>query len=155
MSATLHLTVTTPMAVLVDTNDVHSLRAEDLSGGFGILPGHTDMLTVLPASVVRWRTGDRDEHYCAIRGGILAVAKGRTVSIACRKGVLGDNLGELEAMVRATEEEETDADRRARVEQTRLHARAVRQLMRYLRPERRPGAPQQPSPVSTEGVQGE
>ncbi len=34
--------------------------------------------------------------------------------------------------MRATE---LEAGRQARVEQTRLHARAVRQLVRYLRPE--------------------
>jgi F-type H+-transporting ATPase subunit epsilon len=136
VSATLHLTIGAPMAVLVDSNDIRSVRAEDLSGSFGILPGHTDMLTVLPASVVRWRSADGAEHYCAIRGGVFSVSGGRTVSIACREGVLGDDLEELETVVRSARVEETEADRRARVEQTRLHARAVRQLMRYLRPER-------------------
>jgi F-type H+-transporting ATPase subunit epsilon len=40
----------------------------------------------------------------------------------------------LEAEVQAERAAETDADRRARVEQMQLHARAVRQLMRYIRP---------------------
>jgi len=35
---------------------------------------------------------------------------------------------------------ELDADRRARVEQLRLHARGLRHLMRYLRPGVRPPA---------------
>jgi F-type H+-transporting ATPase subunit epsilon len=38
--------------------------------------------------------------------------------------------------VRTARESQTDADRRARAEQTRLHAQAVRQLMRYVMPER-------------------
>ena len=33
MSAGLHLTIATPAAVLVDADDVRSLRAEDESGG--------------------------------------------------------------------------------------------------------------------------
>jgi F-type H+-transporting ATPase subunit epsilon len=140
MSGTLHLKISSPMAVLVDADGIRSVRAEDLSGGFGILPGHTDMLTVLPASVVRWRGAGSAERYCAIRGGVLVVGNGRDVSIACREGVIGDDLAALETAVSATRADETAADRRARVEQTRLHTQAVRQLMRYLRPARYPGA---------------
>ncbi len=136
MNRALHLVISTPSAVLVDDSDIRSVRAEDRSGNFGILPNHTDMLTVLPASVVRWRTVDDTEHYCAVGGGVLAVSDGGEVAIACRQGVLGDDLGKLAAVVRDQRAAESDADRRARVEQTRLHARAVRQLMRYLRPER-------------------
>jgi F-type H+-transporting ATPase subunit epsilon len=145
MNATLHLTITTPSTVLVDSAHVRSVRAEDESGGFGILPGHADLLTVLPASVVRWRGGDDVGHYCALRGGVLTVTQGHHVAIACRQGAVGDDLAKLEADVRAMRAAETDADRRARVEQMRLHARAVRQLMLYLRPGG-PGFAETPSP---------
>ncbi len=134
MSDPLHLTITTPATVLVDRQDVLSVRAEDESGGFGILPGHTDLLTVLPASVIRWQNGNGVTHYCALRGGVLTVSEGRRVAIACRQGTVGDDLGALEGEVEALRAAEIDAERRARVEQTRLHARAVRQLVRYLRP---------------------
>ena len=134
MSDALHLTITTPATVLVDRQDVLSVRAEDESGGFGILPGHTDLLTVLPASVVRWRNGDDVTHYCALRGGVLRVSEGRRVAIASRQGTVGDDLTALEAEVQALRAAELDAAKRARVEQMRLHARAVRQLVRYLRP---------------------
>lgn len=132
MRPPLHLTITTPAAVLVDDAAVRSVRAEDESGGFGILAGHADLLTVLPASVVRWRGDDDAEHYCALRGGVMTVAEGRLVSIACREGSLGDDLATLEARVASLRASETDADRRHRVEQTRLHAQAVRQLIRLL-----------------------
>jgi F-type H+-transporting ATPase subunit epsilon len=134
MSHALHLIITTPASVLVDRTDVLSVRAEDESGGFGILPGHTDLLTVLPASVVRWRNGDGAIHYCALRGGVLTAAEGRRVAIACRQGTVGGDLAALEDEVRALRAAELDAEKQARVEQTRLHARAVRQLVRYLRP---------------------
>lgn len=132
MRPPLHLTITTPAAVLIDDAAVRSVRAEDESGGFGILAGHADLLTVLPASVVRWRGDDDAEHYCALRGGVMTVAEGRLVSIACREGSLGDDLATLEARVASLRASETDADRRHRVEQTRLHAQAVRQLIRLL-----------------------
>ncbi|MGR7994989.1 MULTISPECIES: F0F1 ATP synthase subunit epsilon [unclassified Xanthobacter] len=134
MSGTLRLSISTPTAVLVRDAEVRAVRAEDESGGFGILPGHTDFLTVLPASVVRWRTGDDVVHYCAQAGGLLTVEGGTKVAIACRQGTLGDDLPRLEAEVARLRAAETDAERKARVEQMRLHARAVRQLMRYLRP---------------------
>jgi F-type H+-transporting ATPase subunit epsilon len=134
MSGTLHLTVTTPAQILVDSGDVAAVRAEDQSGSFGILPGHADLLTVLIPSVVRWRTGDGAAHFCAVRGGVFTVSAGRTVAVACREAVHGDSLEDLEAKVRAVRAQQLEADRKARVEQVRLHALAVRQLLRYLRP---------------------
>ena len=136
MSATLHLTVTTPEQILVDSGDVAAVRGEDESGSFGILPGHLDLLTVLVPSVVRWRTSDGGAHFCAVRGGVFAVSEGRNVSIACREGVLGASLADLEAKVRAVRAQQIEAVAQARVEQVRLHALAVRQLLRYLRPAR-------------------
>lgn len=135
----LHLIITTPTTVLVDSADVRVVRAEDESGSFGVLSGHTDLLTVLPASVVRWRTADGVPHYCALRGGLMTVEGGARVSIACREGTVGDDLETLEAEVERLRGAEVDSERRARVEQMRLHARAVRQIMRYLRPGRAGG----------------
>jgi F-type H+-transporting ATPase subunit epsilon len=134
MSGTLHLTVTTPGQILVDSSNVAAVRAEDESGSFGILPGHADLLTALVPSVVRWRTSDGAAHFCAVRGGVFTVSEGRDVSIAGREGVLGTSLEHLEAKVHAERAQQIEADRKARVEQVRLHALAVRQLLRYLRP---------------------
>lgn len=136
MNRTLTLTITTPTRVLVEGVEVRAVRAEDESGSFGLLPGHTDFLTVLPASVVRWRTPDEVTHYCAQGGGLLTVQGGERVSVACRQGTLGDDLATLEKEVERLRAAETDTARKARVEQMRLHAHAVRQLMRLLRPGR-------------------
>lgn len=135
----LRLTIATPSTLLVDVADVSSIRAEDESGSFGILFGHADLLTVLPASVVRWRAAEGD-GFCALRGGVLTVSGGRRVAIACRLAILGGSLDTLESEVKAMRATQLDALRRARVEQARLHARAVRQLMRYLRPRAGTGA---------------
>ena len=147
MSGALHLTVTTPGQILVDSGDVATVRAEDESGGFGILPGHADLLTALVPSVVRWRTADGSTHFCAVRGGVFTVSAGHNVAVACREGVLGDSLEDLEAKVRAVRAQQTEADRKARVEQVRMHALAVRQLLRYLRP-----SPVTAAPVKEEAV---
>ena len=133
MSRSLHLTISTPDATVVDVA-AQSVRAEDDSGSFGVLPGHADLLTVLSPSVVRWRDEANTPHFCAVRGGILVVSGGNRVAIACRKALLGDRLEELEADIHTAREAEADAEKRARVAQAQLHARAVRQLMRYLAP---------------------
>jgi F-type H+-transporting ATPase subunit epsilon len=148
MTGTLHLTVTTPGEILVDSGDVAAVRAEDESGGFGVLPGHADLLTALVPSVVHWRTSDGAVHFCAVRGGILTVSFGRNVAVACREAVLGDSFEDLEAKVRAVRAQQIEADRKAHVEQVRLHALAVRQLLRYLRPRTGAAAPVEKESVS-------
>ena len=74
MSGTLHLTVTTPAQILVASDNVVAVRAEDQSGSFGILPAHADLLTVLVPSVLRWRTVDGAARFCAVRDGVFTVA---------------------------------------------------------------------------------
>lgn len=151
MTKTLRLTVTTPDRVLVDTGDVVSLRAEDESGGFGILPGHTDLLTVLTPSVLRWRDAAGAMRYCAVHGGVMTVTGGERVAIACRQGDPGDDLATLETTIRERRGAETDAERRTRVEQMRLHALAVRRLVGALAPH---GVPSVPTPDGTSLVEG-
>jgi F-type H+-transporting ATPase subunit epsilon len=129
----LHLIIATPAKVLADVENVRSLRAEDESGAFGVLPGHADLLTVLPPSVVRWTAQDGPTRYCAVGGGVLRIAGGNLVALACRRGVVADDLSALQGEIGALRSAELEADRRARVEQTMLHARALRQFMRYLR----------------------
>jgi F-type H+-transporting ATPase subunit epsilon len=132
MASALTLVISTPLDVIVSADDVRSFRAEDESGGFGILPGHVELLTVLNACVVRWRRATRDWSFCALRGGVLTVKRGAEIRIACRKGILGADLSKLESGVQAQFQAEAEAARAARVEQARLHARAIRQIMLHI-----------------------
>jgi F-type H+-transporting ATPase subunit epsilon len=135
MTRSLHLIVTTPAKVLAEADNVVSVRAEDESGSFGILPGHSDLLTVLTPSVVHWRGADGATSFCAVRGGVFTVSAGRNVAVACREGVVSDSLQDLEAKVRAVRAQQLEDDHKARVQQVRTHAFAVRQLVRYLHPD--------------------
>jgi F-type H+-transporting ATPase subunit epsilon len=130
----LWLTIATPSQVWFDGIEIVSLRAEDASGSFGIRTGHADFVTQLTSSVVRWTGKDNAPRYCAVSGGVLLVLGGATVSIACREAIPGESLEGLEAIVRRRHADEGEAARRARVDQVCLHARAVRQILRYLRP---------------------
>src|SRR4051812_15503617 len=107
----MRLLISDPTNVVVDHSDVVSVRAEDESGSFGILPGHADLLTVLTPSVVAWRRADGRMAWCAVRRGVLTVRGGTEVAIATRLGQLGDNLDELERAVVSRFRAEADAER--------------------------------------------
>lgn len=134
----MELRITTPLEVVLEARAVASIRAEDRSGGFGILAGHADLLTVIEAGVLHWREAAGPWRYCAVRGGVLRVSGGQVVTVACREAVPGEDLAELEAGLHARAQAADEAARRARGEQVRLHANAIRSLMRHL--DRAPGA---------------
>ena len=132
----MRLSVSTPLAIVVDAGDVAYLRAEDETGAFGILPGHADFLTALTVSVVAWHRTDGLQHYCAVRRGVLRVSAGSEVAIATREAISGDDLDHLEQVVVAKLRSALESERAARTESLQLQMKAIRQIVRYLRPER-------------------
>ena len=129
----MRLRITTPLEVVVDQDGVQALRAEDLSGGFGILAGHADFLTSLAISVVSWNTTDKTRHFCAVRRGVLSVDGGQDISIATREAVLGDDLATLDETVLARFRADIETERSERVNSTRLELSAIRQIVSHLR----------------------
>ncbi len=132
----MRLLITTPTAVVVDDPDVIAVRAEDESGSFGILNGHADFLTALTVSVVSWHHADDRQRFCAVRRGVLSATNWRSVAIATREAIPGDDLGLLEQVVLAQFRDTLEAERAARTESLQLQMKAIRQIVRYLRPER-------------------
>jgi F-type H+-transporting ATPase subunit epsilon len=139
------LTVTTPLAIVIEVSDVVHLRAEDETGAFGILPGHADFLTALAVSVTSWRDERGLEHYVAVRGGMLEVRGGDTIAIATPEGVQGDNLQYLESEVLNTFRRQLVEERAARIDAQRLHLAAIRQIARLLRTGSAPTTPAMPT----------
>lgn len=140
----MRLTVTTPLAIIVNAEDVTHLRAEDETGAFGILTGHADFLTALAVSVVSWRDGQGAEHHIAVHGGMLEVRGGKTIAIATREAVPGDDLHRLESEVLARFRRQLAEEQKARKDAQRLYLAAIRQIYHFLRPGHlpaRPGAP--------------
>lgn len=136
----MRLRIITPLAVVIDEDGVSALRAEDSTGGFGILPGHADFLTSLAISVVGWKRSDGTRRYCAVRHGVLSVTDGRNISIATREAVTGADLATLDETVLARFRADIEMQRTEHIESTRLQLNAIRQIMRYLRPAGRTGA---------------
>jgi len=130
--ACLTLRIATPTSVPVDALPIVSLRAEDETGSFGVRQGHADLVTLLMPTVIRWTEANGTSGFCAVDGGVLSVSQGACIDIACRDAVRGDDLDRLEETVYATRALRLDATRRARVDAVRLHARTVRQIVRYL-----------------------
>lgn len=131
----MRLDITTPYTRVLRTEDAVHVRAEDSSGAFGILQGHADFLTVLAISVLTWRDERGREHYVAVRGGMLSVRDGSSVSVATPEAVAGEDLRRLEADVLTRFQRQLDEERAARTAAQRLHLAAIRQIMRLLRPE--------------------
>ena len=136
----MRLRIITPLAVVVDEDGVTAVRAEDASGGFGILPRHADFLTSLAISVVGWESADATRHFCAVRRGVLSVTRGTDISIATREAVIGDDLATLDQTVLARFRADLETERTEHVESTRLQLNAIRQIMRHLRPDGRTGS---------------
>ena len=132
----MRLLITTPTTIVIDEHDVVAVRAEDESGGFGILNGHADFLTALTISVVIWHHADDRQRFCAVRRGVLSVTNGNEVAIATREAIPGDDLDRLEQVVLTQIRDALDAERTARTESMQLQMKAIRQIVRYLRPER-------------------
>ena len=137
----MRLTVTTPLAIIAEASDVAHLRAEDETGAFGILPGHADFLTALTISVATWRDGKGAEHYVAVRGGMLQVRGGKTITIAAREAIASDDLHRLETEVLTAFRRQSEEERAARTDAQRLYLAAIRQICRFLKSEREPSVP--------------
>ena len=149
----MRLTVTTPLAIVVEADDVAHLRAEDDTGAFGILPGHADFLTALAVSVASWRDDRGGEHHVAVRGGMLELRGGNAIAIASPEAVSGDDLHQLESEVLARFRRQLADERAARTDAQRLYLAAIRQIVRLLRAERAPvvlGGPAARSPNAFE-----
>lgn len=130
------LTVTTPLAVVIEAEDVAGIRAEDQTGGFGILPGHADFVTVLTVSVVTWRDAKDALHHIAVRGGMLEVHDGKAITVATREAVCDDDLGRLESEVLTRLRKEIQDEAAAHADSQRLYMEAIRRITRILRPGR-------------------
>lgn len=131
----MNLHIVTPLEIVV-SEDIDSLRAEDETGCFGILPGHADFLTSLAISVVRWTVGKRTS-YCAVRGGVLSVTAGTQITIATREAITSNDLATLDQSVLTRIQSEYDQERIQHVESTRLQLLAIRQMIGRLNTDHR------------------
>lgn len=128
----MRLVVTTPRRLVLDLVGVDSVRAEDASGGFGILSGHADFITVLPPSILSYRDAEDAEHYVGLVGGVLLVRGGDQVMVASPEAMVGDDLDALEAMIIEFASRALDEEQQIHTDSTRLHIAAIRHIQAYV-----------------------
>lgn len=131
----MNLIVATPLASAVRATDVSWVRAEDSSGAFAIMRGHADFLTALSIGVLRWRDAGDQQHYVALRGGMLSVQRGELVTVATPEAIVGEDLHQLESEVLSQFRRRVEEERVARTDAQRLQLAAIRQIIRLLRPQ--------------------
>jgi len=136
----MRLSIATPFEVVLDTDEVAHLRAEDATGAFGILPGHAAFVTALAVSVASWRDRAGAEHHVALRGGLLRVSDDR-IDIASPEALAGDDLHRLETEVLVTFRRQLAEEQAARTDAERLYLAAIREIYRFLRPPHGDGMP--------------
>lgn len=128
----MRLVVTTPRNLILDIREVRSVRAKDASGGFGILTGHADLLTVLPPSILSYRDEADAEHYVGLVGGVLVVRGGDEVLVASPEAMVGDDLDVLEAMIIEFASRASEEEQQVRTDSSRLHIAAIRHIQSYI-----------------------
>jgi len=133
---TMRLLITTPAEVVIDQADVVSVRGDDYSGSFGVLPGHCEFMTALTTSVLTFQTEAGATRYVAVRGGILNMRGGVSCEVATREAVFGDDLVTLRTAVLQQMVDHADREAEARTRTLQLQLRVMSQLNRYLRGER-------------------
>lgn len=129
---TMQVTLRLPTCTLFEGPASH-LYAVAADGAFGMLPNHVDFVTALVPSVLILTDRDSAEQFFGIDEGIL-VKRGRSVDIAIRRGVRGDDLATLNETVQATFVEIDDEERVARSALSRLEAGIVRRFGELRKP---------------------
>ncbi len=133
----MRLRITTPLRIVVDEDAVEIVSAEDTSGSFGVQPYHADFLTTLSVGIVSWKSSGGARHYCAVHGGVLTVIGGTEVAVTTREAIPGDDLATLDQVILDRFGADAEAERSDRAGSTKLELRAIREMVRHLRP--RPG----------------
>ncbi|MFB6374210.1 MAG: F0F1 ATP synthase subunit epsilon [Bradymonadaceae bacterium] len=126
----MRLVLSTPFDILVDTQGVARVQAEDATGSFGILDHHDRLVTVLSTSIVTWSV-DGTEHFAAVDRGVLINDKQRGVRIASRRAEVSDDLERLETQILESFREAVDREERARQRARRVELDLLKRLRRY------------------------
>ena len=128
MANTLHLSVVTPSAMIVD-QDVTYVGAQGLEGDFGVLPGHAALLAALRVGHIFYKNGD-DTRYVFVSGGFAEVSNNKVIVLAETATRAEDIDTERAAKAKARAEERLRSKNRD-IDQVRAEAslqRAVNRL---------------------------
>ena len=128
MAKTLHLSVVTPAALVVD-QDVSYVGAQGLEGDFGVLPGHAALLAALRVGHVFYKDGN-DTRYIFVSGGFAEVSNDKVIILA-ETATRAEDIDKERAEKAKARAEERLRSKNADIDQIRAEAalqRAVNRL---------------------------
>lgn len=105
-----------------------SFVGEDVSGSFGLLPGHGRMMTALVAGIVRFRVAADEWHYLVLPGGILS-GGGNVLTLCTRRYLHDTEFRKMGTLL--TELQQADEDALGGIKES-LH-RLEEEMLRRLR----------------------
>ncbi|MDX1807994.1 MAG: hypothetical protein R3331_00505 [Sulfurospirillaceae bacterium] len=108
MKSTFDARIITPQETKSIKN-ISFFRAEDKSGSFGILPRHTDFLTILEAAITIVVIENK-EYYYAFNGGVLSF-KNNALTITTKEFVQSDKVNELFEIIKRSFMEKEEKER--------------------------------------------
>lgn len=124
----MRLTVLTPLATLLDRDNLFQVAGRDSSGAFAIRHGHATFMTVLDPSVLTLRDVEGRESYCAVSGGLLRVERG-TITVATPQAETGSELEPLISKIRARTAQEAAERQQDTATEHRLQAALIRHML--------------------------
>ena len=127
MSAILQFSLSTIDHVLVSSDDVLRIEAEDASGHFTLAPGHTDFVAALVPSIVKWTGRSGVTQYAAVGDAALYLERGR-VQVFAREAALGDNPAVLLSKIQTARRLRQDEAHKASQSAAALDEAARRQI---------------------------
>jgi F-type H+-transporting ATPase subunit epsilon len=114
--------------------NIISFVGEDASGSFGVLPGHTRMMTLLVFGLARFRVFNQDWEFLALPGA-LAYFVGGQLNLSTRRYLRGKDYEHLSVALRDELLAEEEALREMKQSVRRLEEEMFRRL-RKVKPSR-------------------
>ena len=121
------LKVLLPDRVLVD-EDAAKVVAEAENGSFCLLPRHVDFVAALAPGILSFVDERGREVFLALDEGAL-VKQGHEVLVSTRRGVRGEQLGELRRLVEQQFQKMDEYEVKARSAMAKIEAGFVRRFL--------------------------
>ncbi len=112
----------------VDDCSIQAFHGQDQTGYFSLLAGHSDFVTVLVPSLIRWSMMDGSEHLAAIGQGELILLR-RQLAIYADEVYLGTDPTQLLDHVRSVRAQRQSDIAQARAKADALDSAARRRLI--------------------------
>lgn len=107
--------------------EVTSFVGEDASGSFGILAGHTHMITVLVVGLARFKTADKDWQYLAMPGAVLYFHD-NVLTLSTRRYLIDNDYTRISEALRQQLLEEEEKLRTIKVSLRQMEEEILRRL---------------------------